>query len=755
MKKILLSLFTVMASLVAVAEEYEVTFSELGYENAQDVTSVNIGNVTLTLDKNGNSNGPKYYNAGSALRVYAQNTMTFESSETIIAIEFDIVHPQKTDQTSLIEGATASTGNLSSDLLGWSGSATSVVITNGGEKGHSKIASIKVITQEGGDVTYVPAPKFSLAEGTYYSAQTVEISWMGTEGTVFYAFGNDVPQPYTEPLEISELGTYQLIAYAQDAQGNQSEQVVANYTIAEAPSYNTLAAVKAACTATSKNDAPTITFTADTYTLLVTYASGVYTFVSDGNEAFLFYGNQTALKTGDRFSGSITGQPYIYNGLREMSITEMDVNVVSGDNEVTPIEYMYDEHYNAYDANESKLFIIKNATFAADTLSNRQVKFTDEESNELYAYDRFNVLENTGFNTTDTYNVTGLLTQYNGAQQIYVTTIENLTGTPVDTIPVDTIPVDTVHIANTPETAYTVAEARAILDQRDTEGTYLALEETVYVKGVVSKVDNFSAKYGNLNLFIKDAQEDTVDIEAYRNLYLDQAQYTSADQVNVGDTVIVVGTLTVYKETYELAQGNYLYAHYPATDTTTVEPVDPYIATGNGTVDNPYTIEDVIGLYNINFVQLQDNSVVGVDTVWVRGYILGTVNTSTGATITTIDSINTNLSVGNLDDDTHISVQLPNDKVAPGVRAALNLVDNPDNMGKEVMLRGVITKYCGVAGLKPCVSYWMETVEPIITVGDITDLIDRYLSQEAENEATITVGDITDLIDRYLNQTNE
>ncbi|MBQ9640567.1 MAG: hypothetical protein IJV06_03300 [Bacteroidaceae bacterium] len=752
MKKILLSLFTVMASLVAVAEEYEVTFSELGYENAEDVTSVNIGNVTLTLDKNGNSNGPKYYNAGSALRVYAQNSMTFESSETIVAIDFTIA-----SSNPFNAGTTATEGTLSADFTSWAGSTNSVTITNGGTSKHVRITAIKVTTQEGGDVTYVPAPKFSLAEGTYYSAQTVEISWMGTDGTVFYAFGNDVPQPYTEPLEISELGTYQLIAYAQDAQGNQSEQVVANYTIAEAPSYNTLASVKTACTATSKNDAPTITFTADTYTLLVTYASGAYTFVSDGNEAFLFYGNQTALKTGDRFTGSITGQPYIYNGLREMSITEMDVNVVSGDNEVTPIEYMYDEHYNDYDANESKLFIIKNATFAADALTSRQVTFTDEESNELTAYDRFDVLNNAGFNTTDTYNVTGLLTQYNGTQQIYVTTIENLSGTPVDTIPVDTIPVDTIHIANTPETAYTVAEARAILDRRDTEGIYLALEDTVYVKGVVSKVSNFNANFGNLNLFIKDAQEDTVDIEAYRNLYLDQAQYTSADQVNVGDTVIVVGTLTVYKETYELAQGNYLYAHYPATDTTIVEPVDPYIATGNGTVDNPYTIEDVIGLYNINFVQLKDSSIVNVDTVWVRGYILGTVNTSTGATIMEIDSTTqaTNLSVGYFSNDAHISVQLPNEKVAPGVRAALNLVDNPDNMGKEVLLRGIITKYCGVAGLKPCVDYWMETVEPIITVGDITDLIDRYLSQEADGEATITVGDITDLIDRYLNQTNE
>lgn len=52
------------------------TFSTMGYTNAQDVSTIDGTDVTLTLDKGTNSNGPKYYNTGSSLRFYGNNTMT-------------------------------------------------------------------------------------------------------------------------------------------------------------------------------------------------------------------------------------------------------------------------------------------------------------------------------------------------------------------------------------------------------------------------------------------------------------------------------------------------------------------------------------------------------------------------------------------------------------------------------------------------------------------------------------------------------
>ena len=52
------------------------TFSELGYGNAENVTTVEGDNVTLTFDQGTNANNaPKYYNTGTAVRMYTGNTL--------------------------------------------------------------------------------------------------------------------------------------------------------------------------------------------------------------------------------------------------------------------------------------------------------------------------------------------------------------------------------------------------------------------------------------------------------------------------------------------------------------------------------------------------------------------------------------------------------------------------------------------------------------------------------------------------------
>ena len=750
MKKILLSLFAAVASVMAMAGEFEIKFSEQGYENAQDMPeSIAIGPVTLIMSKGENSTPPRYYTSGEALRLYAKNVMTFEApAETIVGIEFTVVSYTQNGVTtsSLLEGASANNGSLSADLLSWTGESSSVTITNGGSKGHTRISAIKIITKSGGDTPYVPAPKFSVESGTYYTPQTVNITCPDSTCTIYYWIGDTEEQPYENPIQLDEFGTYVIYAYAHGATGGKSDLVSTTITYAEASTYNTLAELKGACNALSADEAPTVTFACETYELLVTYASGQYTFVTDGQDAFLFFGNQTALKTGDKFTGSISGKLYFYNGLRELAISDINVNVNSSDNEVEAIPFSYDDI--VYDKDESKLFFMEGVQIADSALNKRALAAVDEEGNDITLYDRFDVLKNFKFNTEDSYDVTAILVQYNNDWQFYVTSIVDPNAAPP-------APVDTIHIANTADQPYGVREARAILDRCNDEGIYVDLTDSVYVKGIISKIAKFNAETGNVNLYFKDNLEDSLDIEAYHNRYLGNVPYTAEDQVKVGDTIVVKGTLAMYKETYELAEGNYLVAHWAAeadttqTDTTIVIP-DPYIAVGDGTKENPYTIDDVLGLYNINYAQLGDTSIIKVDTVWVRGHILGTVNTSTGETKVNIDSttVNTNLSLGEFTHEAHISVQLPKGEV----RDALNVKENPDNMGKEVLLQGIIDKYCGIAGLRPCTGYEFIGVEPeVITVGDITDLIDKYL----EGDGQITVADITDLIDRYLNQTNE
>jgi len=114
-----------------------------------------------------------------------------------------------------------------------------------------------------------------------------------------------------------------------------------------------------------------------------------------------------------------------------------------------------------------------------------------------------------------------------------------------------------VSIKNTPETAYTVAKAKELFDAGQ------ALSDSVYVKGIVSKVvaKNFDT-YKNLNIFISDdGQEETANpFEAFACNDLDNKAFTSADAVQAGDEVVVYGKLTINGKTYELAKGCYLYS---------------------------------------------------------------------------------------------------------------------------------------------------------------------------------------------------
>lgn len=61
--------------------------SELGFDDAEDVTVLTLSDgTTITFDGGGNNNTPKYYNTGTAIRMYPKNSMTVSSTKTISSI---------------------------------------------------------------------------------------------------------------------------------------------------------------------------------------------------------------------------------------------------------------------------------------------------------------------------------------------------------------------------------------------------------------------------------------------------------------------------------------------------------------------------------------------------------------------------------------------------------------------------------------------------------------------------------------------
>lgn len=117
----------------------EVTFDATaqGFENAFALTSYTVAPITFAFGDGGNTNSPKWYNSGSAVRCYPKNTITV-SGKTIVKIE--VVTVSGNTALDLFDGTTKL------DNFAWEGSSSNVVLTFDPSKGsgQTRFTSIKV-----------------------------------------------------------------------------------------------------------------------------------------------------------------------------------------------------------------------------------------------------------------------------------------------------------------------------------------------------------------------------------------------------------------------------------------------------------------------------------------------------------------------------------------------------------------------------------------------------------------------------------
>lgn len=85
----------------------------------------------------------------------------------------------------------------------------------------------------------------------------------------------------------------------------------------------------------------------------------------------------------------------------------------------------------------------------------------------------------------------------------------------------------------------------------------IASAENVYVTGTIKSISEVSTTYHNATYTITD---ETSDALVFRGKYLNNADFTSADQIKVGDVVIVYGNIGQYDNVSQLSQGNYIYS---------------------------------------------------------------------------------------------------------------------------------------------------------------------------------------------------
>ncbi len=144
----------------------------------------------------------------------------------------------------------------------------------------------------------------------------------------------------------------------------------------------------------------------------------------------------------------------------------------------------------------------------------------------------------------NTYDFTGFAMYVSGSKYVNIVVTE---VKPVGEI------VEKKDISNTPETAYTVAEAHAIIEDTNND-----LSKTVYVKGKVSRVQ--SVKNNNAIYFISDDGTETDELEIYQGYGIGGEDITTEDYLKPGDEVIVYGTLTVYNDVHEFNKGSKIYS---------------------------------------------------------------------------------------------------------------------------------------------------------------------------------------------------
>ena len=104
------------------------TFSTMGYSNGAAVTTIDGEACTLTFAKATGSNDPTYYDTGTGVRMYNNNTLTISSAtKTIQSIEFTFDGSYTT--LALVGGQPGSLSDASASKRTWTGSANSVQFT--------------------------------------------------------------------------------------------------------------------------------------------------------------------------------------------------------------------------------------------------------------------------------------------------------------------------------------------------------------------------------------------------------------------------------------------------------------------------------------------------------------------------------------------------------------------------------------------------------------------------------------------------
>ncbi|MDE6279887.1 MAG: chitobiase/beta-hexosaminidase C-terminal domain-containing protein, partial [Paramuribaculum sp.] len=192
----------------------------------------------MTFSKGSNtSSSPKYYNTGTAVRLYPNNELDVKANgEEIIKIEFTFSSTGNTFGS--VSSTPAGTYSESGTTGTWTGSGEIVTIKCGKTSGHARLSAITITVKSNGSgpVTTVAKPVFTPSDTSTAEAKDITISCATEGASIYYTLDDTEPTKestlYTEPIHLTTTTTVKAIAYATiNGEEVSSEVTTATYQI--------------------------------------------------------------------------------------------------------------------------------------------------------------------------------------------------------------------------------------------------------------------------------------------------------------------------------------------------------------------------------------------------------------------------------------------------------------------------------------------------------------------------------------------
>ena len=540
-----------------------------------DVKTINAGALTngvltdspftLTFAKNNGSTEPTY-NSNGDVRLYAKGTVTVASAGgNMTKIVFNLSAQGK----KRLAPITASVGTIATQSSGdetvtWTGDAASVTFTVGdkadygsdgsGKAGQLCFSSVDITYTAGGTPT-VATPVINGTENFLTSAE-VSISCATDGATILYNTGGEAWETYSAPFTVTETTTVK--AKATKTSMDDSEVATKTFTKVTALTVAEARAAIDAGTGTQGVYATGIVSAIPT-AWSTTYNNITFNFVDNSGDEDFLQAFRCVSGTGvDASTVAVGDVVVVYGNLTKYGTTyEFAANC----------QLVSLTHPTA--AVEAPIFTPDGGVFTTPQSVSFAVAAPTMEGYTFYY-------------TLDGTEPTTQSTLYTGPIEVSTTTtIKAIAVKGGEVSLVTTATYAILAHAGTEADPYSVADAHAAIDAN-------AGLTDVYATGVVTEIATaWSTEHSNISFNFVDAAGDGGSfLQAYRCVSTDAAD---ASTVQVGDIVVVKGTLKKYNEIYEFNSGCQLVSL-----THSGTPADPVIVAEDATIDADVTYYELM-----------------------------------------------------------------------------------------------------------------------------------------------------------------